>query len=323
MKPLIDVQHINLSIATGHVLQKQKTILHDISFQVMLGSSTAYLGTNGAGKTSTFRILCGLVKASSGKVIFDGKEMPHGLPPERFGFMPEQPYFYKNLTPKELLTGLGRLSGLDANTLHKSIDVWAERLGFSKVLKQRLSTCSKGQVQRVGLAQALIHQPDFILLDEPLSGLDPIGRACVRDVLHAEVKRGATLLFSSHILSDAEAICDQVIILKEGRTVFSGGIKSLLSSKGEWLLKVAWQGVPPAFPDVKISQFIDGSYHLRGVSMDLRNSMIQNILNDSNAKLISVEAEQRTLEHAFVELLRTDESNSDVMSMEANHAAHS
>ncbi|MDQ6953840.1 MAG: ABC transporter ATP-binding protein [Mariprofundaceae bacterium] len=321
MKPLIDVQHINLRIATGHVFQKQKTILHDISFQVMQGSSTAYLGTNGAGKTSTFRILCGLVKANSGHVFFDGEMMSNGLPPKRFGFMPEQPYFYKNLTPKELLTGLGRLSGLRNNDLNKDIGVWAERLGFTKVLNQRLSTCSKGQVQRVGLAQALIHQPDFILLDEPLSGLDPIGRACVRDVLHAEIKRGATLLFSSHILSDAEAICDQVIILKEGRTVFSGGIKSLLSSEDEWLLKATWKGIPPTFLNTQVSLFIDGSYHFRGVSIAARNEVIQKILADANASLISVEPKQRTLEHAFVDLLRSDAKNVGESNSEEGHYA--
>ncbi len=307
MNPLIDVQHINLSIPTGHVLQKRKTILHDISFQVEQGTSTAYLGTNGAGKTSTFRILCGLMKPDSGKLIFDGKTMPHGLPPKRFGFMPEQPYFYKNLTPQELLTGLGRLSGMDNNHIEKGVQYWAEKLHFSKVLKQRLSTCSKGQVQRVGLAQALIHQPDFILLDEPLSGLDPIGRACVRDVIHDEIKRGATLLFSSHILDDAEAICDQVIILKAGQTVFSGDIQSLLSSDDKWIIKASWDKQPSDIHQHgEVKQFIDGNYHIRGSSMHARNAIIQSILNTTGATLISVEAEKKTLEHAFVDLLQRD-----------------
>ena len=307
MNPLIDVQHINLSIPTGHVLQKRKTILHDISFQVEQGTSTAYLGTNGAGKTSTFRILCGLMKPDSGRLIFDGKAMPHGLPPKRFGFMPEQPYFYKNLTPQELLTGLGRLSGMDNKHIEKSIQYWAEKLHFSKVLKQRLSTCSKGQVQRVGLAQALIHQPDFILLDEPLSGLDPIGRACVRDVIHDEIKRGATLLFSSHILDDAEAICDQVIILQAGQTVFSGDIQSLLSSDDIWVIKASWDKQPDGIHQHgKVKQCIDGSYHIRGSSIHARNAIIQNILNTAGATLISVKVEKKTLEHAFVDLLQID-----------------
>ena len=317
MKPLIDVQNINFSIPTGHVFQKRKEILHDISFQVEQGTSTAYLGTNGAGKTSTFRILCGLMKADSGRIIFDGHAMPHGLPPKRFGFMPEQPYFYKNLTPQELLTGLGRLSGMDSNTLKKHVYLWAEKLHFTKVLNQRLSTCSKGQVQRVGLAQALIHQPDFILLDEPLSGLDPIGRACVRDVIHDEIKRGATLLFSSHILDDAEAICDQVIILKEGKTVFSGEIKSLLSSDDIWVIKASWDHQPADVQEHgEVKKNIDGNYHIQGSSIASRNIIIQSILNTSGADLISVEAEKKTLEHAFVDLLHAEEEEGGA------HASH-
>lgn len=305
MNPLIDVQDLTLSMPTGHILQGRKSILHDISFQIQTGGSTAYLGPNGAGKTSTFRVLCGLMKANKGKVFFDGQEMPNGLPPKRFGFMPEQPYFYKNLSPLELLTGLGKLSGIHTSTLKKSIHMWAERLNFTSVLNQRLSTCSKGQVQRVGLAQALIHQPDFILLDEPLSGLDPIGRSCVRNVIQDEIKRGATVLFSSHILSDAEAICDQVVILKEGRNVFSGDIKQLLSSEHRWLIKVECP-MPPAITaeGVDIHNHMDGTSHIRGASLEIRNALIQQILADPQATLLAVEAEQRTLEQAFIDFLQ-------------------
>jgi len=309
MNPLIDIQNLTLSIATGHVFQGKKNILQNISFQIQSGCSTAYLGPNGAGKTSTFRVLCGLMKANSGKVFFDGKEMVNGLPPKRFGFMPEQPYFYKNLSPLELLTGLGKLSGIHGSTLKKSIDVWADRLNFTHVLKQHLSTCSKGQVQRVGLAQALIHQPDFILLDEPLSGLDPIGRTCVRNVIQGEIKRGATVLFSSHILTDAEAICDQVVILKEGRNVFSGDIKQLLSSENKWLIKAEWSVAPNTIEGVDIQRHMDGIYHIRGTSIESRNTLIQKILADPQAILLAVEPEQRTLEQAFVDFLQIKESN--------------
>jgi len=304
MNPLIDVQHLSLNIASGHILQGKKTILHDISFQIQSGCSTAYLGPNGAGKTSTFRILCGLIKADTGKVFFDGKEMFNGLPAKRFGFMPEQPYFYKNLSPLELLTGLGKLSGMQRSTLKKNIDMWAERLNFLPVLNQRLSTCSKGQIQRVGLAQALIHQPDFILLDEPLSGLDPIGRACVRNVIQDEVNRGATVLFSSHILADAEAICDHVVILKEGRNVFSGNIKQLISSENKWLIKAQWDAIASQIQNLNIDHQVDGTCHIHGSSTQTRNALIQEILADSQATLISVETEQRTLEQAFVDLLQ-------------------
>jgi len=284
MNPLIDVQDLSLSMPTGHILQGKKDILQAISFQIQPGSSTAYLGPNGAGKTSTFRVLCGLMKADSGKIFFDGKEMSNGLPPTRFGFMPEQPYFYKNLSPLELLTGLGKLSGIPTPTLKSSIHMWAERLNFTSVLNQRLSTCSKG--------------------------LDPIGRSCVRNVIQEEIKRGATVLFSSHILSDAEAICDQVIILKEGHNVFSGDIKQLLSSEHQWIIKAEW-ATPPTIviEGVDMHSHMDGTCHIRGTSIETRNTLIQQILADPQATLLAVEPEQRTLEQAFVDFLQIKESN--------------
>ena len=196
MSAILEVQGLCLSVATGHVIQGRKQVLHDVAFTVRRGSATAYLGPNGAGKTSTFRILCGLCRPDAGSLRFDGETVRAGLPARRFGFMPEQPYFYRNLTPRELLTGLARLTGLGRGSLSARIDDWADRLGFEGVLDQPLHACSKGQVQRVGLAQALLHEPEFVLLDEPLSGLDPLGRERVRQVLHDVHAAGATLLFS-------------------------------------------------------------------------------------------------------------------------------
>ncbi|MDQ6973717.1 MAG: ABC transporter ATP-binding protein [Mariprofundaceae bacterium] len=306
---LIDVQSLHLTVPTGHIIQKTKTILHDVSFSVKQGTSTAYLGTNGAGKTSTFRILCGLVKPNAGQVMFDGEVMQQGLPPKRFGFMPEHPYFYKNLTPHELLTGLGKLSGLSAQGLTQNIDMWAEKLDFTQVLHQRLSTCSKGQAQRVGLAQALIHQPDFILLDEPLSGLDPIGRACVRSVIQDEIKRGATLLFSSHILSDAEAMCDQVVVLQAGVIRYAGEIHSLLSHDATWRVQVQGKPVWMQYPDLEASQSLDGTWDIRGRSLQTRDALLLAILNSDDTALLSVKSEQKTLESAFLHLLQSKEGN--------------
>ncbi|MDQ6990184.1 MAG: ABC transporter ATP-binding protein [Mariprofundaceae bacterium] len=306
---LIDIQSLHFSVPTGHIIQKRKTILNDVSFSVKQGTSTAYLGTNGAGKTSTFRILCGLVRPNSGQVIFDGEVMRQGLPPKRFGFMPEHPYFYKNLTPHELLTGLGKLSGLSSQGLPQIIDNWAEKLDFTQVLHQRLSTCSKGQAQRVGLAQALIHQPDFILLDEPLSGLDPIGRACVRSVIQDEIKRGATLLFSSHILSDAEAMCDQVVVLQDGSIRYAGDIHSLLSPDAKWLIQAQGKPVWAQYSDLEITQTLDGTWQIRGANMQTRDALLQQLLSSEDTVLISVQTEQGTLESAFLHLLQSKEEN--------------
>ena len=308
--PLIDVRALHLSIPTGHIIQKKKVILDDVSFSVEQGSCTAYLGTNGAGKTSTFRVLCGLVAADSGAVYFDGERMQQGLPPQRFGFMPEHPYFYKNLTPHELLMGLGRLSGLTTHNLSKRIEQWSERLDFARVLHQRLSTCSKGQVQRVGLTQALIHEPDFVLLDEPLSGLDPIGRACVRQVIQDEMQRGATLLFSSHILSDAEAMCDRVVVLQQGHVRYSGDIHALLAQQSSWLIQARGDGSwSPEEQGVQMTQSLDGTWQWRGNDAALRIQCLQHILATPHMELISVTPEQRSLEDAFLDLLNSKENH--------------
>ena len=312
MSAQLDVKNISLSIPSGHIIQHRKTILKNISFNISSGAATAYLGVNGAGKTSTFRILCGLCKADEGEIYFDGNLLTSGIPPKKIGFMPEHPYFYKNLTPRELLTGLGKLSGMNYNVVKAAIVQWAEKLHFSDVLDQHMGTCSKGQVQRVGLTQALMHQPDFLLLDEPLSGLDPLGRELVRNVIQSEIKRGATLLFSSHILSDAEAMCERVIVLQEGSIAYSGNMQALLASQEAWLIHAILPDPMISIPDnIQINKDLNGSSQIKCHSEKDRNHIIELILKADGATLISVTPEHRTLEQAFVELLKgkDDETN--------------
>ena len=304
MSAQLEIKNLSLSIPTGHVIQGRKQVLDNISFDVPTGVATAYLGINGAGKTSTFRILCGLCKADSGEIYFQDQLLAPGECPSNFGFMPEHPYFYKNLTPRELLSSLGKLSKITGTSLDKSIQEWAEKLQFCEVLNQKMSTCSKGQIQRVGLAQALIHQPAFILLDEPLSGLDPLGRELVRNVIQAEIRRGATVLFSSHILSDAEAMCDRVIVLHKGKVVYEGYMRDLLSSQNGWVIQALWiNGSPPTIKGTRIETGLNGNLQIRGQTEQQRDEIIRLILQSDKNRLISVEPEQRSLEQAFIELL--------------------
>lgn len=302
MNGILSVEGLSLSVPTGHVIQGRKQVLDDVSFSVARGSATAYLGPNGAGKTSTFRILCGLSRADAGSVRFAGKPVRSGLPARQFGFMPEQPYFYRNLTPRELLTGLGRLSGLRSSELPDRISDWAERLGFSTVLDQRLSACSKGQVQRVGLAQALLHEPEFVLLDEPLSGLDPLGRERVRQVLHEVHAAGATLLFSSHILGDAEAMCDAVVVLDQGKVVHQGGIASLLKYGNSWAVMV--EGDISRLPAVKSVDLGHGRSRLLLDGEVERDQLLDTLRKCGECRLLSVEQDRQTLEQAFMKLLQ-------------------
>jgi len=304
MSNLIAIENLCYSVPTGHIIQRKKQILDHISFSVPRGSATAYLGKNGAGKTSTFRILCGMVRADGGHVIFDNQPCVGGIPPNRIGFMPEQPYFYRNLTPREMLTSFGRISGMGAHELRQAIIKWSEMLHIGKVLDQPLSACSKGQVQRIGLTQALMHQPDFILLDEPMSGLDPMGRECVNTVLHQEIKRGVTLLFSSHILSDAESLCNQVVILDQGRTIYSGELGKLTQNSEAW--EVTCRSKTPFWQEnqsINASRQGDGSWRIACDNSTARDHLLQQLLNNNAAELISVAPQKRTLEQAFIDIL--------------------
>jgi ABC-2 type transport system ATP-binding protein len=302
MSAILQVEDLCLSVPTGHVIQGKKRILNHLSFDIQKGQATAYLGPNGAGKTSTFRVLCGLCKPDQGQIKYDGKLLHRGLPADSVGFMPEHPYFYRNLTPCELLTGLAKISGIDKSTLAAAIDLWAEKLLFSDVLHQPLSGCSKGQVQRVGLAQAMLHEPEFILLDEPLSGLDPLGRELVRNVLLEAGKKGATLLFSSHILADAEAICEQVIVLNEGNIAYQGPMSELLDVKQKWVITV--QGAPINKEPFVCEQVVENRYRLIIDNIKQRDEIIRFVLSSSETQLISVDQQRQTLEHAFINILK-------------------
>lgn len=304
MNVILEVENLSLTVPTGHIIQRSKRVLDDISFRIARHRATAYLGPNGAGKTSTFRILCGLVRRQSGRISFDGQTADGPLPASKVGFMPEQPYFYKHLTVRELLDALGRLSGMADTERRQSIDEWAERLDFGSVLDQRLHQCSKGQVQRVGLAQALMHHPPFLLLDEPMSGLDPIGREMVKEVLREAVRSGATLLFSSHILSDAESICEDVVILHRGRILYQGNIEELTLAADNWDIEFAG----PPLPHFQGREITGQSWRVTVEGTPARDGLLRSLLADSERQLLSVSRHRHDLETAFVRLVKEDAS---------------
>ncbi len=307
--PLLELERISLTVPTGHVFQQRKPVLQDISFDISQGGAIAYLGPNGAGKTSTFRILCGLCRPDSGSVRFDGCEIRGGLPGDAVGFMPEQPYFYRHLTARELLAALGSLSGLRADECHRRIRELAEKLDFERVLDQRLGQCSKGQIQRVGLAQAMLHRPRLLLLDEPMSGLDPLGRDLVKDALREAVHDGTTVLFSSHILADAEAICDRVIILDRGRVRYQGAIGDLVQTADAW--DIVYEG--PALEDagfVRHEQISADAWRVIVESGQSRDMVLRTLLSDPERRLLGVQRHRHDLESAFVRLIHQGEEAS-------------
>ena len=190
--------------------------VENLDLEVERGEVLGYLGPNGAGKTTTLKLLVGLHKPTSGSAWIFGEPIERAASRRRLGFLPEQPYFYDYLNGSEYLELAGRLSGLGAQEAHRKAQAWLGKVGLGDRPQLRLRKYSKGMLQRLGLAAALIHEPELLILDEPMSGLDPFGRRDVRELILEQRDRGTTVLFSSHILPDVEILCDRVAIILKG-----------------------------------------------------------------------------------------------------------
>jgi ABC-2 type transport system ATP-binding protein len=217
--------------------------LQGLSLSVAKGEIYGFLGPNGSGKTTTLKILIGLLRATQGSVEVLGEPVGSLSVRRRLGFLPEAPYFYDYLTANEFLMFYGRLAGMDSTDLAKRIPELLDLVGLTQAQSRQLRTFSKGMLQRVGLAQAVIHDPELIILDEPMSGLDPIGRKQVRDVILGLRDRGRTVFFSSHIIPDVEMICDRVGIIMKGKLVATGRVDELVGYGQTTSVEVVCEGV--------------------------------------------------------------------------------
>ena len=207
---------------------KRVTAVDGLNLEVRRGEVFGFLGPNGAGKTTTLKILMGLIYPTSGQARLFGRDLGDPQCKARLGFLPESPYFYDYLTSREFLGFYGHLFGLWGAVLDKRVDELLELVGMTHAKDLQLRKFSKGMLQRVGVAQALINDPELVVLDEPMSGLDPIGRKEVRDLILRLKESGKTVLFSSHILHDAEVLCDRVAMILKGRLVACGRVTDLL-----------------------------------------------------------------------------------------------
>jgi ABC-2 type transport system ATP-binding protein len=203
-----------------------KVAVRDLTLTVRQGEIFGFLGPNGAGKSTSIKMLLGLAKPTSGASWVLGVPSGDVAIRRRIGFLPENFRFYEWLTPAELLHLHGRLSGVDSAVLTERVPALIDLVGLTPHIHKRLQNFSKGMLQRVGLAQALIHEPDVIFLDEPTSGLDPLGRRMVRDIIRAQRERGATVFLNSHILSEIEITCDQVVFIREGEVITSRDLRT-------------------------------------------------------------------------------------------------
>jgi len=224
----IVTDNLSKSYASGWPGRPPFVALDGLSLTVGRGEIFGFLGPNGAGKTTTLKILMGLVRATSGTAQLLGQPAGDVATRRRIGFLPESPYFYDYLTAEEFLGFYGRLAGLNHAALALRVAELLELVGLVEARTRQLRKFSKGMLQRIGLAQALVHDPELIILDEPMTGLDPIGRKQVRDLILSLRDCGKTVFFSTHILHDVEMICDRVGIVMKGRLVASGRVDELV-----------------------------------------------------------------------------------------------
>lgn len=205
--------------------------LENVSFKVDKGKIVGFLGANGAGKTTSLKIAMDFIRPTSGEVVFDnhlGTTKNDIL--KNIGFLPERPYFYPHLTGNEFCHFMGKLSGLDKSNIISQIERWSPRFKIDFALDREIKTYSKGMLQRIGFLVTLLHDPKLVILDEPLSGLDPIGRKGLKDIIVEINNEGKTVFFSSHIVSDVEEICHNVIFLKDGKLFYEGSVDEIIQN---------------------------------------------------------------------------------------------
>ena len=249
---VLEVENLRKEFVRGFT-RKRTVAVDGISFAVEPGEVFGFLGPNGAGKTTTMKMLMGLIHPSAGKVAVLGAAIGDIAAKRRIGYLPENPYFYDYLSATEYMHMVGRIHGLDRAQRSKRADELLERVGVGMAKGRAMRGYSKGMLQRFGLAQALVGDPELVVLDEPMSGLDPIGRREVRELILELRERGKTVFFSTHILADANLLCDRVAIIVKGKLRDVGPLGELLSPKVH-RVEVVWAG-PDALRERLATEF--------------------------------------------------------------------
>jgi ABC-2 type transport system ATP-binding protein len=274
-----------------------------ISFTVEAGEIFGFLGPNGAGKTTTIKMLTGLIRPTGGRATVFGHTIPSPRAMKDVGFLPENPYIYPYLTPREFVTLAARLSGLSGAHLRKRVETSLERTGIAYAADRQVRRLSKGMLQRTGLAAAMVSDPELLLLDEPMSGLDPVGRKEVRDLILEEKKRGKTVFFSTHILSDVETLCDRVVILRRGETVVSGTVRELLRANVR-RVEVTLAEAPPALRERLLAEGFSvqdaGGHAVVEIEGDDNVPRVLSAALEARARVVEVAPRRETLEDLFM-----------------------
>jgi ABC-2 type transport system ATP-binding protein len=305
---IIEIEGLTKDFRVGFWKKRPVRALDHLNLSVEKGEVFGFLGPNGAGKTTTLMILMNLIRPTDGSARVIGEPVSSVSLRQRIGYLPENPYFYDYLTAEELLLYVGKLFGMRQPALGDRVSVLLENVGLQDARRLQLRKFSKGMVQRIGLAQAMINDPEVIFLDEPMSGLDPLGRRDVRQTILGLKRNGVTVFFSSHILPDVEALCDRVAILNHGRLQQMGALHEILKVKIE-AHEIVLAGITPELVD-GLRQLCD-EMNPMGERVQLRTAspqQVEQIISYAlahGAGLVSVNPIRPSLEeHFFAEVMK-------------------
>lgn len=308
---VIEIENLSKTF-TAAFGKKTVTALNDVTLSVEQGTIFGLLGQNGAGKTTLIKILLGIVYPTSGTCKMFGEDFTYLHLKKKIGFLPENHKFPNYMTGKEVMTFFGKLSGLENLYLTKRIDEMLELVQMTKWSKSKIKTYSKGMMQRLGLAQAMLNDPDLLFLDEPTDGVDPIGRKEIRNVLLALKENGKTIFLNSHLLSEVELITDRVAILHKGKIIREGNVHELTSRKEEYRIVVdveleslLEESLKEKYAMQKISSF---TYLIRVDEQRPVNDFVDH-LRSKGISIKEMVQEKNSLEDVFISLVKAEEKN--------------
>ncbi|HKQ72112.1 MAG TPA: ABC transporter ATP-binding protein [Blastocatellia bacterium] len=301
--PVIEIENLTHDYQTGFWRKRSLRALDGLSLQVEAGEVFGFLGPNGAGKTTTFKILMRMLRPTAGEARILGRPLDDLQMRARIGYLPERPYFYAYLTASEFLVYCGALCDLPRDLAARRGNELLERVGLSDAADRHLRKFSKGMLQRLGLAQALVNDPEVLFLDEPMSDLDPLGRREVRELIAGLRARGKTIFFSSHILTDVEAMCDRVMILNRGRLLESGRLSEILKSRSNEI-EVVVSGVDDEILAEMRKFALEAQPTPEGARVRLTDDhylpRLLEVAHKAGGRLVSVNPVRESLEDLFV-----------------------
>ncbi len=305
MDYIVEIENLSKDYEKGFWKKKKIRALDGLNLKVESGQIFGFLGGNGAGKTTTIKLLMRLIFPTEGNAKILGEDISNFKMHSKIGYCPENPYFYDYLKARELMDYFGELFGLDSVTRKRKTSELLTKVGLEeKDWNKQLRKFSKGMLQRVGIAQSLINDPEIVFLDEPMSGLDPIGRREIRELIAELREKGTTVFMSSHILSDIEALCDNVAILRSGKLVAQGNLDELLTKSGETqTFEINLKGI---LADDLRKKLIGTEISAKpnGVNIRVQDEneieRILQIVRKEGGKLVSIQPTKQSLEEFFV-----------------------